>query len=97
MSFLEQHASDPIVASAVLEAPPFLTGLTPAEALMVKHKIEATVLPREIGEAKNAVSNAMTDTEHGWNRAQTLIGEDAGLHKGADGTWTQPAKKTVAA
>ena len=45
LAFLEQNASDPIVAAAVLEAPPFLTGLTSAEAAMIKHKIEASVLP----------------------------------------------------
>ena len=34
------------------------------------------------------MTRALADGEHGWNRAQVLIGEDAGLRKSADGTWS---------
>ena len=62
-----------------------------------RSKIEQAVLDPEIVQAKKDVTRALADSEHGWDRAQVLIGEDAGLRKGADGTWSQPADANAAA
>ena len=88
MAFLEKHGSDPRVAASLLEAPAFLTGLTEAETKLIRSKIEQAVLDPEIVQAKKDVTRALVDAEHGWTRAQALIGEDAGLRKSADGTWS---------
>ena len=90
LAFLEKHAADPRVAASMLEAPKFLTNLTDGEELMIRNLIEARVLPPEIAQAKVAVTKAWGETEHGWARAQDLIGEDAGLRRAPDGSWAQP-------
>jgi hypothetical protein len=51
MSFLEAHASEPTVASAILTAPIFLSGLSDAEVAMVRLKVEQHIAP-EIIEAR---------------------------------------------
>jgi hypothetical protein len=58
MSFLEAHASDPTVASAILTAPIFLSGLSDAEIAMVRLKVEQHIAP-EIVEAMDATAKAM--------------------------------------
>jgi hypothetical protein len=45
IGFLEKHATDPRVASAILGAPPFLSGLTDAEVALVQPRIEQHVAP----------------------------------------------------
>ena len=90
MTFVEKHGADPRVASALLEAPQFLSGIGNAEIALVKNRIEANVLDPEIVQAKVAVTKAMTEAKHGWDRAQALIAEDAGLKRAADGSWNQP-------
>ena len=45
MGFLEKNATDPVVAAALLTAPPFLSGLSDAELALVKHKVEQHVAP----------------------------------------------------
>ena len=88
--FLEKNATDPVVASALLTAPPFLSGLSDAELAMVKHKVEQHLSP-EIVEAKAVTAKAMKETENGWRLAVDKIGERAGLTKGPDGTWRDPS------
>ena len=90
LAFLERHGSDPRVAASLLEAPAFLTGMTEAERSLIRSKIEQAVLDPEIVQAKKDVTRALADSEHGWDRAQVLIAEDAGLRKSADGTWSAP-------
>ena len=90
MGFIEKHASDPVVASALLTAPPFLSGLSDAELAMVKHKVEQHLSP-EIVEAKAVTAKAIKETENGWRLAVDKIGERAGLTKGPDGTWRDPS------
>ena len=53
MAFIDAHATE--VAAAVISAPPFLSGLTPAELNIVKQRIEARANP-EIAEAKVATT-----------------------------------------
>jgi hypothetical protein len=90
LGFLEQHGSDPVVASAILTAPIFLSGLSDLELALVKHKVEQYLGP-EIANAKAATLNAIKEAEHGWQLAIDKIGERAGLTKGHDGTWFDPA------
>ncbi len=85
VDFVERHLSDPRVTSAVLSAPPFLSGLTDAEIAVVQTRIEQHVAP-EIAGARDATLKAVKEAEHGWQRAMDKIGERAGLTKGADGT-----------
>ena len=86
MGFLEKNATDPVVAAALLTAPPFLSGLSDAELALVKHKVEQHVSP-EIAEARTATTKAIKDVEQGWQRAIDKIAERAGLTKASDGTW----------
>jgi hypothetical protein len=46
LGFLAKHATDQVVASAILGAPAFLSGLTDTEVNFVKHKVEQHVLRR---------------------------------------------------
>jgi hypothetical protein len=54
LGFLNQHTTDPRVASAVLGAPPFLSGLTDAEIALVQRQVEQhmegrTVVANHVG------------------------------------------------
>ena len=80
MGFLQKHATDPIVASALLTVPSFLSGLSDAELALVKHKVEQHV-SLEIAEARDATLKAMKEAEAGWQRAIDKIGERAGRTK----------------
>ena len=64
MGLLEKNATDPVVAAALLTAPPFLSGLSDAELALVKHKVEQHVSP-EIAEARDATLKAMKEAEAG--------------------------------
>jgi hypothetical protein len=89
LGFVERHVSDQRVASAVIGAPPFLSGLTDAEVAVVRNRIEQHLAP-EIAEARDATLKALEHAEQGWQRALDKIGERAGLAKGADDAWTDP-------
>jgi hypothetical protein len=90
MSFVEKYAGDPVVASAIMTAPLCLSGLSDAEVAMVRKKIESHVDPRII-EAREQTTKALKETEAGWQRAQQLIAERAGLRRNADGSYGEPA------
>jgi hypothetical protein len=90
MDFLLKSAGDPIVASAVLTAPPFLSGLSDVEVTALKQKVERYASP-EIAEARDATVKAMSEADHGWQRAMDLIGERAGLTKSPEGMWRDPS------
>ena len=95
MGFLEKNAADPVVASAILTAPSFLSGLSDVELAVVKHKVEQHVSP-EIAEARVATLKALDQVEAGWSKATKKIGERAGLTKGPDGTWRDPSMSEAA-
>ena len=78
MAFIDAHATE--VAAAVLAAPSFLSGLTPAELGVVKQRIEARANP-EIAEAKAESAKALTHTEQGWHAAIRQVSDRAGLGK----------------
>jgi hypothetical protein len=86
LDFLARHATDPVVAAAILNAPAFLSGLRDNEFTFVRQKVEQHISP-EVVEAKEATLKAMKDAEQGWRRAIEKIGERAGLEKRPDGAW----------
>jgi hypothetical protein len=81
MSFLEKRGDDPVVASALLEAPAFLSGLSDAEITLVRHKIEKKHLSPEIVEAKNKITSALDELERGHRAASSLVMQRVGLKK----------------
>lgn len=58
---------DPVIASALLTAPPFLSDLADAELAMVWHKVEQHASP-EIIEARAATARALKEDEQGHQR-----------------------------
>jgi hypothetical protein len=76
------HATE--VAAAVLAAPSFLSGLTPAELGVVKQRIEARA-NLEIAEAKAETAKALQETEAGWRAAIRQISDRGGLGRPHDG------------
>ena len=82
LAFCDAHASE--FAAAVLSAPSFLSGLTPAELNIVKQRIEARANPA-IAEAKAATVTALAEMEGGRRNAANLIRARGGLEKPHDG------------
>jgi hypothetical protein len=76
MAFIDAYANE--VAAAVLTAPGFLSGLTPAELGVVKQRIEARANP-EIAKAKADTTRALADAEAGWRNGIRQISERGGL------------------
>jgi hypothetical protein len=58
MRVLEKYGGDPAIASAILTAPTFLSGLSDTEVAMVRHKVEQHV-PTEIIEARERTAKAL--------------------------------------
>ena len=81
MAFIDTHATE--VAAAVLAAPSFLSGLTPAELGVVKQRIEASVNP-EIAQAKAETAKALAHAEQGWRAAMRQISDRGGLGRPHD-------------
>ena len=79
MRFLEKHGSDIAVASALFEAPAFLSGVNDAELALVRHKIEQAHLPPEIAEAKAKTSRAWEELERAARLAPSLVLQFAGM------------------
>ena len=79
MSFLEQRGSDPAVASALLEAPAFLSALSDSEIALIRAKVEQKYLSPEIVEAKSKVNKALAELERGHRAAQAMLKQRAGL------------------
>ena len=82
VAFIDAHATE--VAAAVLSAPSFLSGLTPAELDVVKQRIEARANP-EVAAAKAAAVTALAELERGWRNAANQIRVRGGLEKPHDG------------
>jgi len=94
MQFLEQRGSDIAVASALLEAPAFLSGLTESEIAFVRHKVEKEHLPAEIVEARARTTRALAELERAARAAPQLVLQHAGLKQPPKRT--QPAPKAPA-
>ena len=80
MGLLEKNAAASVLASAILTAPPFLSGLSDVELAVVKHKVEQHVSP-EIAKAKAATLKALEEASVGWQRAIEKIRERASAAK----------------
>jgi hypothetical protein len=78
MAFIDSHASE--VAAAVLSAPSFLSGLTPAELGVARQRIEVRADPG-IAAAKADTTRALADAEAGVRNAIRQISERGGLGK----------------
>ena len=95
MGFLEQHASDPTVSSAIFDGTD-IPVWSHAELRLVQLKIEEHV-PAEIIEARAATQKALREAEQGWARAIDVIAQRAGLTRGLDGTWSAAKEGNAAA
>jgi len=82
MAFNDAHAN--AVAAAVLAAPSFLSGLSPAELGIVKQRAEVRT-NRDIAKAKAETAKALQETEAGWLLAIRQITERGGLGRTHDG------------
>ena len=87
MSWLERHAGDLVIASAILTAPQALSGLSDAEWRLVRLKVEGQVLSPEVREAKAAITKAKSELERGWRNARAKISARGGF----DAAWPQDA------
>ena len=83
--FINSHLGEGEVVNAVLTAPAFLSGLSPAELGVVRQRVEALAVP-EIAAAKAATLTALAETEKGWRNAANQIRQAGGLEMGHDGT-----------
>jgi hypothetical protein len=78
-AWLEKHADDPVIFSAILSAPRALSGLTDQEWRLVQLKVEAAALAPEVREAKRAVAEKWAELERGWRNARARIAAGGGL------------------
>jgi len=81
LTFFQKHSGDPLVASALLTAPSFISGVTESEAAMLRSKMEKVGLSPEVLEARDATQKALADTERSWRQAMNMISERGGLKK----------------
>jgi hypothetical protein len=88
LGWLTKNAGAPLVFSALLGAPSFLSGLTEADVALVKSKAEAALDPK-ILEARESTGKALADVERGWRAARKLIAEKGNLRQIGDG-WEIP-------
>jgi hypothetical protein len=82
MAFIDAHATE--VGAAVLSAPAFLSGLSPAEIGVVKQQIEARTNP-EVAAARDDALKALAHAEQGWRNAASQIRERGGLQSDSNG------------
>ena len=82
MAFINAHIEE--VGSALISAPAFLSGLTPAQLKDVQHLAEQSVNP-EVAAAKKAATTDLSDAEAGWRAAIRLISERGGLPQSGNG------------
>jgi hypothetical protein len=93
LSFIAR-TGDAAVLSALLLAPPFLSGLTKNEIAIVQAKAKTLTessLDPEIRKAKAATEGALADLNRGHRVAMKLIAERGGLVQDATGSWVVPA------
>ncbi len=79
LAFLQKNAADPVVAAALLSAPPFLSGLSETELALLRIECEKKFLGPEIVEAKASVEKALADLQRGERAAKAKIAA-AGLN-----------------
>ena len=82
MAFIDAHTAD--VAAAVLAAPSFVSGLSPAELGIVKQRIAVRANP-ELAKSKAETTRALADAEASWRSAIRQISERVGLGRPHDG------------
>lgn len=87
LGFIEKNASDPVVASALLTAPAFLSDLSETERAAVQAKAESHLDPKII-EARESTKKALDEVEAAWKTARAKIAESGGLEKDVSGNWT---------
>lgn len=82
--FFKKHAADERVASAVLSAPAFLSGLTDTEFNHLKNEAESRINPTARG-TMNELSKALEHLEAGIKSAERMIATRCQLMKTKDG------------
>ena len=91
LEFLRKHAAaDPSIASALLEAPAFLSNLNETELTLLRNEVEKKFLGEEVVEAKSATERAYSDCVAAQRAAKAMIVAAAGLN----GAAKAPAKVT---
>jgi hypothetical protein len=93
VQWLERNAGDPVIASALLTAPPFLSGLTEPELALVRGKIEKLALSPEMIEVRAKTMQAWQQVEAGQKAARHKIAERAGARIKQPYFKTTPASK----
>jgi len=95
MKWIEKFGHDPLVPSALLNAPAGLTGLSEAQRALLQSKAEALADPK-IVEAKSKVTRALVELERSYRAAPALVAQCAGLDK-AIAARPLPSKPELAA
>jgi hypothetical protein len=83
LAFIDAHVGE--VGAAVLTAPSFLSGLTPAEVGIVRQRIAARTNPK-IAAAREEALQALSDCERGRRNAANQIRECGGLKSDDNGS-----------
>lgn len=96
VSFFGRNGSDLSLISAVLSAPAFVSGLTEAEAALLRKNLERHA-PPEIIKERDFVHTALAEVERGFRAAKDRIVKRGGLDKLPDGSWGQAAAHQNAA
>ncbi len=92
--FFNKYGADERVASAVLNAPAFLSGLNDTEHAHYRMQAETRIDPKA-REAMEILSKAGSELEDAVSSAERLIGERTGLVKNRKGEWEPPAMPAV--
>ena len=79
LTFFQEHSDDLQIASALLLAPSFVSGLSDTELAVIRSKIGTRILGAEVVEARAAAEKALSVATKGWARSISLIEERAGL------------------
>jgi hypothetical protein len=79
MAFLEKNAADPVISSAILTAPAFLSGLSDAEIALVRRKVELLAVGSEALAARDAAVRALSECEQGWRHAIAQVAQRGGV------------------
>ena len=81
LGFLQKHCADPTVASALLEAPAFLSNLSESELALLRSEVEKKYLSPEITESKAKVNDALLECERSLRAGMNMIRQGAGVEK----------------
>jgi hypothetical protein len=78
MSFLGRNGKDITLISAALSAPPYLSGLSDAEVVLLQKNLEKHAAPEVINE-RDFVRKALAEIERGGRAAQSRIAKRGGF------------------